>query len=46
MFESFLGGLLTGLNSNPVVKYTFISLIVVVIIMKIAKWWGTFKNKV
>jgi hypothetical protein len=46
MFLSFFDGLLTGFNSSPVVKYGFISLIVVVIVMKITKWWGNFRNKV
>ena len=46
MFESFFTGLLTGLNENPVVKYSFISLIVLIIILRISKWWGNFKNKV
>lgn len=46
MLASFLNGLFTGLNSNPVVKYSFISLIVLVLILKITKWWGNFRNKV
>lgn len=46
MFESFFGGLLTGLNSNPVVKYSFVSLITLFLIMKIVRWWGNFRNKV
>ena len=46
MIQNFLSGLLTGLNSSPVIKYSFISLIILVFILKITKWWGTFKKKV
>lgn len=45
MFEQFISGLVTGLNVNPIVKYAFISLIIVMIILKFSNWWVRFKNR-
>lgn len=44
--EGFLSGLLSGLNSNPVVKYSFVSLLVGLPLARFLKWWINFKNKV
>lgn len=45
MFSSFFNGLMSGFTKNPVIEYTLISLAVLLIAMKIIKWWGNFKNR-
>lgn len=46
MIKNFLSGIYTGLNSNPVVKYSAMVLVALLIVMKITKWWAEFRKKV
>lgn len=45
-FHNFISGLLTGLNANPVLKYSAMGLVVMLIVMKVSKWIVEFKRKV